>query len=321
VDILHVSKGKPAVKLDSIDALPESGTVWLNFKQRENGAEWAQVVNRLTGFEIHERHIGDAANEAHPSFTDSTDDYELIVFRSLSPEEGEDQFNTRATAFFLFDRLLVTVSPMNSRSVQYAQNRMLSGKGRTPVRPTGIMHLVLNNMVDRFLSMRESLGSQLNTYREELLDPDNPFEDWRALLNFQKKVFNLEMIGDAQSDAITMWKDNTDFEIDDQLSVRFMDLLNHIRRVSEFAENQQSEIDSLVQLHFSAVAHRTNEIVKVLTLISAIFLPLTLVVGVYGMNFKYMPELDMKYGYFFTLGGMALLVICLLIYFKIKKWI
>ena len=320
MDILHVIKGKPAVKLESLDKLPETGTVWLNFQQHES-AEWAQVVNRLTGFEIHERHIGDAANEAHPSFTDSTDDYELIVFRSLSPEEGEDQFNTRATAFFLFDRLIVTVSPANSRSVEFAQNRMLNGKGRTPARPTGIMHLILNNMVDRFLSMRETLGSQLSNYREELLDPDNPFEDWRQLLNFQKKIFNLEMICDAQSDAVTMWKDNTDFEIDDQLSVRFMDLLNHIRRVSEFSENQQSEIDSLVQLHFSAVAHRTNEIVRVLTLISAIFLPLTLIVGVYGMNFKYMPELDFRYGYFFTLGGMLLLVIGILIYFKIKKWI
>jgi magnesium transporter len=320
LDILHVRKDGPAVKLDSLDTLPEAGTIWLNFQQRE-GAEWAEVVKRLTGFEIHERHIGDAANEAHPSSTDSTDDYELIVFRSLSPEEGEDQFNTRATAFFLFDRLLVTVSPANSRSVEFAHNRLLNGKGRTPVRPTGIMHLILNNMVDRFLSMRETLGSQLSNYREELLDPDNPFEDWRALLNFQKKIFNLEMISDAQSDALTMWKDNTDFEMDDQLMVRFMDLLNHIHRVAEFSENQQSEVDSLVQLHFSAVAHRTNEIVKVLTLISAIFLPLTLIAGIYGMNFKNMPELDFKYGYFFTLGGMALLVIGLLIYFKIKKWI
>ncbi|MDX5151015.1 MAG: magnesium transporter CorA family protein [Acidiferrobacterales bacterium] len=320
MDILHVSKDKPATKLDSLDKLPESGTIWLNFQQRE-GTGWAQVVKQLTGIGIHERHIGDAANEAHPSATDSTDDYELVVFRSLSPEEGEDQFYTRATAFFLFDRLLVTVSPANSRSVEFALNRMLSGKGRTPVRPTGIMHFILNNMVDRFMSLRETLGSQLSNYREELLDPDNPFEDWRALLNFQKKVFNLEMICDAQSDAVTMWKDSTDFEIDDQLSVRFMDLLNHIRRVSEFSENQQSEIDSLVQLHFSAVAHRTNEIVKVLTLISAIFLPLTLVAGIYGMNFKYMPELDFRYGYFFTLGGMLLLVIGLLIYFKIKKWI
>lgn len=320
MDILHVRKDTPTVRLESLEALPESGTIWLNFLQRED-ADWAEVVKRLTGFEIHERHIGDAANEAHPSFTDSTDDYELIVFRSLSPEDEDDQFSTRATAFFLFDRLLVTVSPANSRSVEFAQNRLLNSKGRTPVRPTGIMHLIMNNMVDRFLSMRETLGSQLSNYREELLDPDNPFDDWRALLNFQKKIFNLELISDAQSDALTMWKDSTDFVMDDQLMVRFMDLLNHIHRVSEFSENQQSEVDSLVQLHFSAVAHRTNEIVKVLTLISAIFLPLTLVAGIYGMNFKNMPELDFRYGYFFTLGGMALLVIGLLIYFKIKKWI
>lgn len=320
MEILHVIKGKPAARLESLDALPDVGTVWINFERSED-TRWVETIRKLTGFEVHERHIGDAANEAHPSFTDSTDDYELIVFRSLSPEEGEDQFNTRANAFFIFERLLVTVSPPNSRSVGFAQKRILAGKGRTPVRPIGIMHLVLNNMVDRYLSMRESLGSQLSDYREELLDPDNPFEDWRALLNFQKKIFNLELICEAQTDAVTVWKDTTDYEIDDQLSVRYADLLNHINRVSEFSENQQREIDSLVQLHFSAVAHRTNEIVKVLTLISAVFLPLTLIVGIYGMNFKYMPELEFHYGYFFTLGGMALLVIGLLIYFKIRKWI
>ena len=320
MDILHVREGAAATRLEEALEIPDSGTLWLDFHLRVD-KDWPETVRKLTGADIHERHIKDAENEAHPSFTDSTDDYELIVFRSLSPSAENDQFPTRATAFFLFERILVTVSPEDSRSIEMAKKRLLHGKGRLPVRPAGIMHLIVNNMVDRFLSLRENLVSQLNEYRDALLDPQNPFDDWQALLAYQKRTFTLEMISESQGDAITLWKDNTDFVIDDHLSVRLMDLLEHIRRISEFSVNQQREIDSLVQLHFSAVAHRTNEIVKLLTLISAIFLPLTLVAGIYGMNFENMPELKTKYGYFVVIGGMSFLALVLMIYFKIRKWI
>jgi len=319
MEILHLQEGANAQSLDTLPALPDTGVVWIDI-HRGSSEPWPELVQQLTGFEIHERHIHDAANETHPSFADSTDDYELLVFQSLAPLEGDDSFVTRATAFFLFERLLVTVSPANSRSIHAVKKRLLGGKSKLFQQPAGIMHLVLNNMVDRFLSMREDLIHRLGRYRQALLDPQNPFDDWQALLAYQKHIFSLEMISEGQADAISIWKGNTDFEVDDQLAVRLADLLNHIHRVSEFSLNQQREIDSLIQLHYSAVAHRTNEIVRVLTLISAIFLPLTLIAGIYGMNFEFMPELKTKFGYFFVLGGMAVLTIGLLIYFRIRKW-
>jgi len=319
MEILLLQEDASAVPIDALEALPETGVIWIDI-HRGSSEPWPELVRQLTGFEIHERHVHDAANETHPSFADSTDDYELLVFQSLAPLEGDDNFVTRATAFFLFERLLVTVSPANSRSIHSVKKRLLGGKSKLILHPYGIMHMVLNNMVDRFLSMREDLIHRLGRYRQALLDPQNPFENWSELLAYQKQIFSLEMVSEGQSDAISIWKGNTDYEIDDQLSVRLNDLLNHIHRVSEFSLNQQREIDSLIQLHYSAVAHRTNEIVRVLTLISAIFLPLTLITGIYGMNFEFMPEIKTKFGYFFVLGGMALLTIGLLIYFRIRKW-
>ncbi|KPK12751.1 MAG: hypothetical protein AMJ68_00700 [Acidithiobacillales bacterium SG8_45] len=319
MDVLHFSDRNAGSRLESLDTLPTSGVVWLNF-HRDSDPDWPVKVMQLTGISIDERHVKDASNDAHPSFTDSTENYEMVIFRSLSPSASEDQFSTRPTAFFLIDRVLVTVSPGDSRSIEATIKRLMQGKIRFAIHPAAIMYLVTNNMVDRFLSMREILIAQLNEYRDALLDPKNPFDDWRALLSHQKQILVLEVLSETQGDAITLWKDNTDTEIDDYLSVRLTDLLEHIRRVSEFSINQQREIDSLVQLHFSAVAHRTNEIVRVLTLISAIFLPLTLIAGIFGMNFENMPELKYQYGYFFVLGGMFALAIGLLIYFRIKRW-
>ena len=320
MDILQIPESAAATRLGSVSDIPKGALTWINF-HRETDSNWPEIVQQVTGVSIDERHIKDAYNVEHPPFNDSTENYEMVIFRSLAPESGEDQFATRPTAFFLFENLLVTVSPEGSRSIKNSIERLQQSKIRLSLKSAAIMLLVMNRMIDRFLTMRESLTTQLGEYRDALLDERNPFEDWRALLHYQKKIMTLEVISDSQSDAIIAWREDTDVEMDDHLLVRLHDLIEHIRRVSEFSVNQQREIDSMVQLHFSAVAHRTNEIVRVLTLISAIFLPLTLIAGIFGMNFQNMPELKTEYGYFFTLGGMAGLAVGLLIYFKFKKWI
>jgi Mg2+ and Co2+ transporter CorA len=157
--------------------------------------------------------------------------------------------------------------------------------------------------------------------RDKLLDPHHPYDDWQALLRFGSRLRHLEMLCEEQADALAAWEETTAIEIDEHLAVRLRDLRGHIERVRRFAEVRQQDVDSLVQLHFSAVAHRTNDIMRVLTVISAIFLPLSLVAGIFGMNFAYMPELGLKYAYFVALAGMAALGIGLFVLFKKKRWV
>ncbi len=307
--------------LDSVRALPATGYIWLDCVRGEDDERWPGLVEQLTGIRVHERHLKDAANPDHPSFADYTSEYELIVFRSLAPETGEERFASRATAFLIFDHLLVTVRPADSRSVLGAKERILNLRGRVPIRPVGLMHLILSTMVDRFLSLRDPLSAQLDEWRRNLLDPDHPFNDWMALMEYRSQLRTLGLLCEGQEDAVGAWRDFTDTEIDDHLAVRYNDLMEHIRRVRKFAEDQQSEVESLVQLHFSAVAHRTNEIMRVLTVVSAIFLPLSFVAGVFGMNFEIMPGLKHPYGYFIALGGMAVVAVGLLVLFRVRRWI
>jgi len=153
------------------------------------------------------------------------------------------------------------------------------------------------------------------------LDPNNPFDDWMAVMQNTSYLRRLAMLCDEQHDAVIAWREHTDVEFDDHLAVRYTDLIEHIERVMKFANEQKGEVESLVQMHFSAVAHRTNEIVRVLTVISAIFLPLTLVAGIFGMNFEYMPELKLHNAYFIALAGMISAAIGMLLLFKKKHWI
>jgi magnesium/cobalt transport protein CorA len=319
MEILYfLNRAKPTV-LERLEALPAEGFVWLDLVRGED-PDWPALVQRLTGASIHERHVRDADNLQHPSYYDATSEYEMLVFRGLAASDDDQPLVSRPTVIFLFDRLLVTIRAAESRSIPLTKDRLQNAQGRVPLRHVGLMHLILNALVDRFLELREPLSLQLETWRRHLLDPSHPCDDWMTLMEHRYQLRTLELLCEEQEDAVIQWRDNTDIEMDDHLKVRYNDLLEHIRRVTRFAAEQQNSIESLVQLHFSAVAHRTNEIVRVLTIVSAIFLPLTLIAGIYGMNFERMPELGSEHGYFIVLGGMFALGVGMLAVFKWKRW-
>lgn len=320
MEILYLPESSAPRKLESIEQLPQSGMLWLDFT-RESDTAWAQQVERLTGISIHEGHIKDSFNLNHPSYYDATSEYEMIIFRSLAPDGDPQQFASRPSAFFLIGQVLVSVSPADSRSIAEARRRLLNRQGRMPTRPIALAHQIFSTMVDGFLAMREPLALQLDQWRHDLFDPKNPFEDWLALIDYRRHLLSLGLLCEGQEDVILQWQENTASTVDDHLAVRLSDLREHIRRVGRFAVEQQNEAESIVQLHFSALSHRTNEIVRVLTVVSAIFLPLTLIAGIFGMNFAYMPELQYRYGYYILLGAMAALAIGLLLVFRRKRWI
>jgi magnesium/cobalt transport protein CorA len=286
---------------------------------REDAPDWKAEVQRLTGVIVHEAHAIDSLNEAHPTFYDGTDAYEMIIFRGLASSEV-DALEARPTAFFLFANLLVTVRSRDSLSVGAVSARLLDRAVRTPKTPVELMLLVLGAMVDRFMAMREPLTRQLEDWQEALLDPKNPFDDWMALMRHRNRLRRLERMCDDQADTLDTWREDTSLELG-PLRVRINDLLEHIRRVLSHVQHLEAQLESLVQLHFAAVAHRTNEIVRVLTVLTAVFLPLTLIAGVFGMNFEFMPELKLRYAYFVTLGCMLLLGLGALWLFRRRRWI
>jgi len=101
----------------------------------------------------------------------------------------------------------------------------------------------------------------------------------------------------------------------------FRDVHDHLLRVTDLSESYREFVSGLVEIHFSVVANRTNEVMKTLAVVSAIILPLSLIAGIYGMNFENIPELRTRYGYFAVLGLMGFLTLALLIYFKRRGWI
>ena len=301
MNILHFKNGQPTRLLVEGAELPEEGLVWVDYV-RERATNWECWAEPLIGVPIEPQHVSDSLNPEHPSFFDGTADYDMLIFRGLGAKDDPFPLETRTAAFFLFDRILLTVRAPDNISFDEVRQRLLDGRLKSPGSILKLAHMILDNMVDRYLKIREPMDRRLTQLQDELLDPDNRMDDWRSLLEGRRVVRQLEALSEDQLEAIDAWRRGTRTEWSSGEDVRIRDLTEHIHRVRDHASGQERDVESAVQLHFASVSHRTNRIMRMLTVMSAIFFPLTLITGIYGMNFENMPELHTQHGYFIVLG-------------------
>lgn len=344
MDFLTIRPGVPEVKLTSTmpEALPEDGFVWCDVMTAEPRV-WVEPVQALAGVTIFEDHLLDAENPNHPSYFDSTHTYEMIVFRGLAippPTAGGGtiRIKTRPTVFFLMPRLLVTVRASDSRLVPALRERLMAaveGSQRMPQGPEELMLRLLNQMVDRYLDLRQPFTDQIELWQRLLLDPRRPFNNWYQLLEARSEARKLETLCEEQLDAIQEWRDERIEHfaagetcppsalpmLTDNLQVRANDIVEHINRVLSHAKRLESSVESAVQLHFSATTHRTNEIMRTLTTITAIFMPLTLITGIFGMNFEFIPGLHSRNGFWIAMGLMLLIAVAMLVFFRARRYL
>lgn len=298
--------------------LPEEGLVWLDCSQADS--QWYREIEELVGIRIHERHVQDSLNTQHPSFFDRTDEYEMLIFRALR-EDGEGLVIAASTvALFMIGRFLVTVRPDNEPAIARVKDRLLNGALRSPDSLVGLLDFILHEITARYLALRKPLSSQLESWESRLLLA-NGVDDWRLFMALRRLLRALEILCEDQADALSTWRDETAHELDTHLSVRLNDVQERIQRVLRHANASQLDIDALVQVHFSAASERTNQIVRMLTVISAIFLPLNLIAGIFGMNFEHMPLEESGYGVWLVFTVMLILILGLLRYFRRQRWL
>jgi magnesium transporter len=315
MQILHFVNGDPPRPLTEIGQIPPAGLVWVDFV-RDDAHAWECWAEPLIGVPIEPQHVADSHNAAHPSFFDGTPDYDMLIFQGLGPRDDPFPLETRTAAFFMFDRVLLTVRAPDNVSLSIARQKLLDGRIKSLDSVLKLTHLILDTMVDRYLKIREPLDKHFTALQDDLLDPSTKCDDWRALLDGRRVARRLESLSENQMEALDAWRRGTRLDWSPSEEVRMRDLSEHVHRVLDHASGQERDIEAAVQLHFSSVTHRTNQIMQVLTVLSAIFFPLTLIVGIYGMNFENMPELHWHYGYFYALGLLAVVGGGLLIAFK-----
>ena len=343
------------------ESLPATGFLWLGTSRRVfelRSAEVQAALQRWGAGQLVDLHVSDLLNNQLPSHFDYTSWYDLMVFRRLAAGAGsqdlfvDDRHGTLASAkraldaidtspvgFAVFDRVLVTVHPTDCAVRDYFAQRYLSlgtaaesrGASRLPSNPPDLMLRMVNHMIDSYLDLRRLLTRQLGTLQQELLDPRSRFNDWQVLLDSRNALNMLEDTCEDQRSALQEWIDALDEwpeETDKQarrerelLRVRSRDALEHVERVLGHVRRLEQSAETAVQMHFSALGHRTNDIMRTLTVLTAVFLPLNLITGFFGMNFDTLPLIHSATGIWTAVGVMVVIGLGLIVYFRRKRYL
>jgi len=190
---------------------------------------------------------------------------------------------------------------------------------------------MVNHMADSYLDLRRLLTRQLGYLQQELLNPRSRFNDWHVLLESRNTLNLLEDVCEDQRSAVQEWIDALDEWPEEAtaqarrerelLRVRSRDVLEHVERVLGHVRRLEQSAEAAVQMHFSALSHRTNDIMRTLTVLTAIFLPLNLITGFFGMNFDDLPLIHSSTGGWVALGLLVAVGLGLGAFFWRKRYL
>ncbi len=331
----------------------EAEFIWVECSRDDvvNRAEhWQQDIYAATGLWMNEYHLRDILNLEHPCAFDTLEDYDLLIFRKLITPDDQIKLDTQATekhervfglattpiSFMLTPQVLITVREQGNKEVESYIQRMETVLSRPieehnkprklPATPLDLTLRLLNNMVDGYLDLRVPLTRRVEFWQQELLQGHRRFTKWHQLLQenmaFQQvenlceeQIETLQELRDEIVDNYSHLKGKKRSEKQDIMLVRVDDLTSHIERIQKHTIRLRNAVQAAIDLHFSAIANQTNENMRILAIITAIFAPLTLLTGVYGMNFEFIPGLKSPTGFWIMLGIMLITTLILLYYF------
>jgi magnesium transporter len=315
----------------------------------------------LTGATLVDLHVSDLLNNQLPSHFDYTSKYDVLVFRRLAAGQNETdlsqpgqvltqrskrsgppvlrRIDTSPVGFAVFDRVVLTVHPAGCSVLEHYAARLLAtatpgaraAGTHLPTGPADLMLRVVNHMVDGYLDLRRELTRQLDHWQAELLHPKTRFNNWSSLLDARIALHQLDDICEDQRSAVQDWIESlSSWEPDDDtggqrglelLRVRSRDVLEHIERVVHHVRRLEQNAETAVQMHFSAQGNRANDIMRTLTVLTAIFLPLNLIAGIFGMNFEFIPLIHLQDGFWWAMASMGLIAAGLSMFFWRKRYL
>jgi magnesium transporter len=306
--------GLPTEQLMSL--LADLGnTVWIDLEAPT--AEEATLLSR--DFNFHPLAIEDCVAETLLPKIDDFGDYLFMVFHGSRAATAQ-AFDTVEINFFLGDRYLVTYHDEPSRSIARTKDRCMKMGPAITQGADFLLHDILDGLVDNYFPILEQFDKTIDEIEEEVCGhPD------KAVLNrifdLKRDVMRLRRVTGPQRDILNRLSRDSFRVIRDKTAIYFRDVYDHLARMTEWSESHRDLISGAMEAYLSSVSNRLNEVMKVLTIFTATLMPLTLITGIYGMNFDYMPELRSRYGYYGVLIIMLGVMVGMFSYFRRKKWI
>ncbi len=294
------------------------GTVWINIDGLHDEKLVEEICTYLT---VHKLTMEDILSVGQRPKLEEHEDYLHFVLKMLMMESGEDKVSYEQISFILKSNVLVTFQEKRGDVFDSVRKRIKEAKGTIRLRGADyILYALLDSVVDYYFFVLEIFGEKLNDLETALLvSPDKSTLNnlhllRREALNIRRSVYPLR-------EAVSSLERLEEPMVSKTTKIFIRDLYDHTIKVVDTIEVLRETASGLLDLYMNSVSNKMNEVMKVLTIIATIFIPLTFIAGIYGMNFTNMPELEWRNGYFIVLGGMFLIFLGMLVYFKKKKWI
>lgn len=289
---------------------------WINISAIHN-TETIQKIGDF--FSLHPLVLEDIPNTLLSPQYEDFDDYLFITMKMLSINPENHLVEQEHVSFILGKNYLLSFQERKKDVFNPVRQRLEKSKGKIRKRGADyLLYALIDVIVDNYYSITEEVNDKINQLENELIQNPRP-QSVESIANYKRHLIELKRTVYPLREGLG--KLNNEEELIEENTMRFFnDVYSHVEHVINTMETQHDVLTGFMDLYMSTLSHKMNEVMKTLTVIATIFIPLTFVVGIYGMNFQYMPELEWKWGYPVVMGFMFVCGIGMFIYMKSRKW-
>jgi len=284
---------------------------WIDFDHPTED-EWALLDSF---FHFHHLAIEDCLHRLQRPKVDYYDGYQFFVVHTLN----EETLEAEELDLFVGKNFVVTFHHKSIHELELVRNKLQRDASFWERGVVYAMYQILDKVVDSYFPLVYKIEDHLNEIEDQM--------------TFDMKHFSMDMVFDMRSDLLWLRRtilpmrdlmyrvlNSSRFDLQEKERTYFADISDHLVKLTEIVESNRELTADIRDSYMAMNSNRMNRIMMILTIVSSIFIPLTFIAGLYGMNFENMPELDTKYGYFYALGAMGLIGLSMLAWFKYKGW-
>ena len=293
-------------------------TTWI----RVQGLQQTEIIEAIGKLcKIHPLFLEDIVNTSQRPKAEDAGDYFFVTIKILSYDDEKDSIGTEQLSFILAPNFLLSFEEKSGKLFDSVMERIESGKGR--IRKGGTDYLaycLIDIVVDNYFGLLERLGEKIELLEEDLVTNPTP-EILSQIHNLKMDMIFLRRSVWPLREVINTLAQGESNLIKESSRPYFRDVYDHTIHIIDTMETYRDIVSGMLDIYLSSISYRLNEIMKVLTILATIFIPLTWIAGWYGMNFKHMPELEWRWGYPMVIGVSIAVVAGLLLFFRRKGWL
>ncbi len=296
----------------------EKSTIWVDL------ASPSEMDDRvlLDIFRFHPLTVEDCRVTRHHPKVEEFPDYLFFIVHAVRTESTPDRFNTIELDGYIGSNFVVTYHHESFNSIERVKQSVRSSPVICQRGAPFLLHQIIDTIVDDYLPVMDDFDERISILEDDVFSARRPnVEILEEILGLKRSILRLRRISSKQLDVLYRISHGQFRLISGPVLPFYRDIYDHLLRVTDLAENYRDLISSSLDAYLSVVSNRLNEVMKLLTIFATIMMPLTFIVGVYGMNFEVMPELKWRYGYYTVWMIMILIAASMLFYFWRRGWL